>query len=281
MDELISILDKMVNFFELSEDDEKDIIVTLVNIYKDPEFRHSYAELSKYCQKIMPDQRDMLVDMLDMVLDVLDKKTDKKSKQAKKGIGKLADHLELEGLRLTRMEAIELLSDGIIYLQEETRRLIDKNKNESVKITKSITKTQKDIANMNLQVISVLGVFSAIVVAFFGGFSYFTSIFDNLNVLSIAKAAFFTALIGLVIFNIIVILLLALSRLLERPLFSFKIEDWNKECGRFTFVYIFISAVLLLIMILAIIVHCIGYTPLSDVDTNTSSSISVDVNLQK
>ncbi len=274
MDELLDILNNLLKLCELPQDEGINEIDKLILIYSDPNFRHSYADLSQFCQEIMPDQREVLLSLMDDILKELDSRKNECLSQAIKGIGKLADHIDLEGIRLTRMDDLRRLGDNMKRQQIETKLLIEQNQADSSKIKNSID-------NMNMQVISVLGVFSAIVVAFFGGFSYFTSIFDNLHELSIAKAAFFTALIGLVIFNMIVVLLLALSRLLERPLFSFKKEGRKKEGWRFTLVYVCISVLLLGVMVVSLIVHSNGYAPLSEADTNTSSSISVDVNLQQ
>lgn len=280
LDELETVLNDILNqpFNEYPLSDEKcsEFSEKLALIYGDPDFRHSYAKLSNYCSDLMPDQRDMIIDSLNRILFWLEE-NNKESKSVLKGIGKLADHLELEGLRLNRMAEISYLSDKIKQEQCQVQSLIKQNRIESEKIKDNVSNHKKDIDNMNLQVISVLGVFSAIIVAFFGGFSYFTSVFSNLHNLPIAKAVMMTSLIGLVIFNIIVILFLALSRLLNRPLFIFKKNKAGKEQSYFLFVYIAITLILMVIIILSIVMYCVNYTPLIVNDAINSSESVLNV----
>lgn len=65
----------------------------------------------------------------------------------------------------------------------------------------------KENKNLQTQVISILGIFSAIVVAFFGGFSYFTSTFSNLHNIAAPKAVVIASILGIVIYNTIYVLL--------------------------------------------------------------------------
>lgn len=60
---------------------------------------------------------------------------------------------------------------------------------------------------MNTQMVSVLGIFAAVVVAFFGGMSYFTSAFSNINEAPLYKTLIITSILGMVICDSIYMLL--------------------------------------------------------------------------
>lgn len=203
MDVLLDLLSDLSCYCdELNNEDRNRFYKSFREIYSNEEFRHSYAVLSHFAEeKITPDSRDGLVTNLDLILSYADEHYDSQiDKRSIKGIGKLADHLELENLRLSRIEQIKIIGEKVSLEKSQAEILIKDN-------TEKIQSQQEEIKNMNTQMVSVLGIFSAVVLAFFGGLSYFTSAFSNLNNIPLSKALMLASILGLVICDTIYMLL--------------------------------------------------------------------------
>ncbi len=187
---------------EPSENKIKEYYAFLKNIYSNEDFRHSYAELSRFSEEVLPDSRDILIANLDLVLSYANNHTNDSTndKNIIKRIGKLADHLELETIRLSRIEQIKRLGEKVSAEKKEAEELISQNKEK-------LEKYNTAIDNMNTQMVSVLGIFSAVVIAFFGGMSYFSSVFSVLKEAPVYTVLMIGSFLGIVVINTIYFLL--------------------------------------------------------------------------
>ena len=215
----------------------------LHDIYNTDNFRHSYAILSKKCECFFPDQRDKLVSSLCVIIEYMNQTKD----DAFTSACKLLDHVELESLRLTRMDAVKNTEQSITKALQKTNAI----KSDVSTANKNMNKIKDDVHDLNAQIIAVLGIFSAIIVAFFGGFSYFTSVFSNLHQLDIGTALLFSGILGFVIFNTIAILLISVSHLLNKPLEKYQIICGEKKKSFLYVIYIFSNICLILIIAIA------------------------------
>lgn len=118
-DDLLDVLQDLSNNYELTDESSEEFYIKLKNIYSNEDFRHSYAKLSRFAEKeITPDAREQLVHNLDSILRYADefvgngRGTDS---DVIKKIKKLEDHLELESIRLSRMEQIKIIGEKVFW----------------------------------------------------------------------------------------------------------------------------------------------------------------------
>ncbi len=230
MDELIELLRSIVDSYPKGIDNNT-CIQKLYKIYILQNLRHSYAELSRFFDELLGDQRDFLIYKLDSILKDIDDcnydtEVPKESiENLEKHIGKLADHLQLESIRISRFEIIRHLESKMSQNRIETQKIADKTKmisDESKKIIEKnkteMKKLNNEIKNINTQIVSVIGIFTGIVITIFGSMSLFSSVFSNLDTVSGFKLTLISLIIGFLTFNIIVFMFAAISHLVGKPL---------------------------------------------------------------
>jgi len=121
---------------------------------------------------------------------------------------RLSDHLELENERINFSKNREdILLSGLLVrvnnaLQSSTNSFDSKVKNIE--------------SNLNTNILTVLGIFSAIIVVFFGGFNALSNVFSNINSANKYRLVFFSCLSGVIVFDIIFLLLYTISKFLDR-----------------------------------------------------------------
>ncbi len=72
---------------------------------------------------------------------------------------------------------------------------------------------EQKIEKMQGDFISILSIFSAVIIAFFGGMSVLGSVFSSINQVSKYRLIFMTALVGFIMFNLIYMLLHSISKI--------------------------------------------------------------------
>lgn len=144
---------------------------------------------------------------------------------------KLYDHIALEKSRINLSKKNE----------DRINTHIIENLNDSVeKTTRNLENRSDQIQNnLNTNVISIVGIFSAIIFVFFGGLSNASAIISSLNKkIEICKTMFLLMGIGLVMFNVIFLLLYSISKLTNKNIgghfnykyyYSYKLDYyWEK-----------------------------------------------------
>lgn len=230
---------------ELTLESKEIFFQDLRQIYSDDNFRHSYAELSSFSEHdLNPESRDVIINNLDSILSYADEnhKSDKDYDKIIKRIGKLADHLELESMRLNRFEAIKHLSSRTENQKKELENSIKKYKNDYSNTINALNEAKKQLKDINTQLISVLGIFSAVVIAFFGGLSYFTSVLSNLHNMKGYLPIVVISITGFVLFNTIICMFHFLCKMQEKKSI---VKNWLV-----IFVNVMLIAIILLFMIL-------------------------------
>lgn len=207
----------------------EEVIEKLIIFYY-KNHRHRYAHLSKFVLKKNITNQDALDVMLtnlerlklyideneQIIKNRIDGLNDDKFTYDKfvQNVYKLIDHLELEELRNKR-------------LNEDQKQFIIRQTGE---LTKSISKTtdsfiertEKLEDKLNTGLISILGIFAAIIIAFFGGLNSLSStlgLIGNKDVPAI-RIVIFACLAGIIVFDIIFMFLYILSKLVKRPIES-------------------------------------------------------------
>lgn len=211
--------------------DIEDTIIWIIEFYLLKE-RHRYSEVAKYInEKSINDEQIIafILMNLEMIIDycednpeivngkIISVKVETKYEESKlncskliQKLHKLNDHVELELDRIqfsvqrereVRLRMVNDLNDALRNAQED------------------MINTANNIeSKLNNTVISVLGIFSAIIIAFFGGLNVLGNIFTHVsnNSVSIYRLIFMSCLTGLIVFNTIFMLLHFISKMLDR-----------------------------------------------------------------
>lgn len=195
------------------DDQELDMITAeLCDIYSDSEFRHSYAEISLVIEEFSPDQRDALSSHITAMKDRADVFLAKSGKsegvciEIKKRILKLRDHVDLECLRIGRIDRVEYIgktasnelsaADGKLKETEERARELEKR-----------------VSQYHDQSIAILGIFAGLVVTFSGAIQFLSSSFSNLSDTSVKNITLFVSLSFFFLFNVIFLLMYCISKI--------------------------------------------------------------------
>lgn len=168
-----------------------------------------------------------------------------------KGFRKLYDHVMLEIVRLTDYQKnINELNSVIIDFKKESEKTFQEhgisldqtiaefsNKyletsekleklnhkyletfEELDKVEKDAKKIKKKVKSAYSQFVSILGIFAAVIIVFFGGASVFSNVLTNIHEAKWYQVGFGVSFVGLVMFDIVFMFLYILSKLLDTPI---------------------------------------------------------------
>lgn len=170
-----------------------------------------------------------------------------------KGIDSLYDHIMLEIVRITdHKKSLDRINEIIGNFKQESKDsfekqdmsliqtiaqfenrfgetddLFSKQNSEINELSKSAKKLKKKVNNVYSQFVSILGIFTAIVIVFFGGASVFSDVLTNIHKAEWYQIGFGVSLVGIVMFDIIFMFLYILSKLVDTPISSKK--ESNKK----------------------------------------------------
>lgn len=179
----------------------------LCEIYKDPEFRHSYSTVSSCIEQYNPDQLDSLPVYLDRVVAFAETQEDTEEvRRITKSVRKLLDHIGLECVRLNRMSQVKRYADEAKRIQGEALKL-----NKSTRTTSK--RLDERVNGFHEQSITILGILSAVVVGFMSGLSMFTSGFNKLTEVSLYIVSFYSVLVGIILFDILFMLVFFIAKI--------------------------------------------------------------------
>lgn len=186
----------------------------LKKIYSDPQFRHSYSILSKFLSERTPDTYPVLCRWLLLVINYCAGFRGAENEKLVQKLQKLLDHIELEGIRLDRMESVMHLGQEVRKLQAEIKKDVTYVQQLKAEIQSLNEDTQKMSTEVNERIndyhgqsIAILGIFSAVVLVFMSGIGFSSSVLDNINKASLFRLGFTILLLGIVLSNVIYILL--------------------------------------------------------------------------
>lgn len=221
-------------------------------------FRHNYSDFFPLIVEIHQ-EGDPNLECLSHNLDSLREYVEQNYAQDEKyrdlygSLRKLFDHLNLEIARLNyylnNESAIEKAKQDVEVLKSQTERAEENLRDVSNK-TKSLQS----------EMIAVLSIFSAIVIAFFGDVNFIASAISSLSDVHIYKSAVIVVISGIMLFNSIFVLMYIVARIIDRSIYSpCKTVDCTctKKCIGMTRIrkrlpYIFWINVLFLVLLLII-----------------------------
>lgn len=140
------------------------------------------------------------------------------------GVKKLRDHARLEDLRMT------FFADQFSELSNSLARELSRAERESFQLDAKIEASNKKLADQQKDYIAILGIFSAVVLAFNGGFSLFGSVMSSVGEANPYALSFFSAFITEAIFGIFYILFSFVCRIVNGGVFPYR--RWAlRPCG--------------------------------------------------
>lgn len=223
MTELITILGKIADDLEfqisiIDNEDEQVIREKADNYFKELSAfykrvdRHRYAEISRFLNDRMQDDRDHLLAGIKCILECAQKNEYDKDEEGSDTrscyvkICKLCDHIELEVLRLSSTSKIKAVADSY----DKNKKSVDDLLAEA---RTTLNDTERKAKNLSQQLISILGIFAGIIVTF----SFATTVVGE-TVTTMAKGdvmhlCFVISLLGLIFINVIGLLMSFVGKL--------------------------------------------------------------------
>lgn len=217
----------------ISEQERIQIIKDFRQCYKN-NYRHSYYAISATMYKMNENQ----IDKLTTGLSFIKANIDKKDIATYNGIKKLNDHVQLEAVRIkenndlkmkiqkigdNNLRMIKNFADDFQNNLEETQK---KSKAEYEEYDKKLKKYDEIINNILAQIVSILGLFAAIVIVFFGGSSVFANVFSQLNDISWKNAMPLILAVGFIMFNTIFMFLYVVKELVSNKFEKVSVIEW-------------------------------------------------------
>ena len=135
-----------------------------------------------------------------------------------KVLKKLWDHTNLE---IARIEYVNTIDKRLDITGSDLSKKYKKISEEAQEINtkqQEINETIDRIKNIYSEFISILGIFSAIVLVYFGGTSIIGNVLDAINETYIFKAILICLVAGMIVFNIIFMFLYFLAKILDRSI---------------------------------------------------------------
>lgn len=242
----------------------------LHEIYRES-YRHSYSQIFATMLYIKKAEH---LDFLALSANIETFKTyiivDPQFSDIRRSLEKLYDHISLEIARINFLTGIDeqqaTFKKQIEQDNQELNKMrtyADNMKQEIHDTAKEVKKTSKDMENLKLDVITIIGVFTAIILAFVSGMTFTSSTLTSMHNSSIYKVAFMSVICGFVVFNTIASLLYFISRITGKSIYS-KCKDgeciseacdkdctfWGKTRKRLPYVFWINSACAALLVII-------------------------------
>lgn len=228
MTSLIGILDGIKEYAvdELDSAPSSDVAYEFLEkfdeIYADASFRHSYSLLSRCLGTYQADERDSVPVVLARVVQVaaLREQTETNARVLK-SLQKLLDHVELECLRLNRMDEIRNLAATSKSQQQEASEITQK-------VSEDAKLLETKVKGFHEQSITILGIFSAVVVGFMAEISLFTKGFETLTAENVCSVLFYCDVVGVIVFDTLFMLIFFVAKIAG---FSLAVNKHERQTG--------------------------------------------------
>ncbi len=242
-------------------------------------YRHSYYNVSATIYSHWNEnhkQFDNLVTWMEILKEIIEEHRGDLGENVTKSVNKFYDHIMLEIVRMTdhqkkvdninqiiesfRTENEKAFGNQELSLQQTVAEFENKFGEAEVKIGNASTKiseieknvekisekankAKKKVKDVYSQFVSILGIFSAIVIVFFGGTSVFTSMLTNIHEAEWYEIGMGASAVGLILFDIIFMFLYILSKYLEVPIGTKENSDKKnmifKWIDKYPYVFLF------------------------------------------
>lgn len=175
-------------------------------------YRHEYSRIfgkMKELKDSNPNCLEILGQNIGLVYEKIQKDPDINEEFFKCCL-KLYDHINLE---IARMNYVDNITREIQNSTSKLNQNIKEIKDTSDSITNEIEDTKQEAKKLRSKLdkaqqetITILGIFSAVVLAFMGGMSFSSGVLESMYLSNVYKVSFICLLIGLVLVNLIYVL---------------------------------------------------------------------------
>lgn len=233
--------------------DYKDLTAQFTEVYKGG-YRQMYSSLLPMIAEINESDEcelDFLCDNLGSFREYLKMDHDQE-KWLFGRILKLNDHVNLEVQRLRSQRKI--VEDQIRTFNEVQEELISLKK--GLKQSEStLKKTKEKLKNFQIEIVTILAIFAAIVIAFSGGLTFVSNAVSGITSADLLKTVCISSLCGFVLFNTLALLMVSIYCLINSPHIS--VRDALKEVSMMPVmpIYILCNSVLIIIFIVSLIMR--------------------------
>lgn len=232
-----------------------DKVSSFLDYLKDTEFPGNVIQYSLITQRIFERHRTDSVESLSEKIrviaeDFLNEKL-REDQELSRRFYKLIDHLQLASFQLNEiLEQTKEKQDALLKRLEEANETIQKSEDE-LNILKE--ESRREISRLYVQFVTILGIFTAIVVSVFGGLSILSGIFEQID----STAAWKLILMGSAVSIFVLCALFLLTRWVsiivfkvfgygeERNLLENVLSNGGFAVGIFIFGYLMVAAVVL------------------------------------
>lgn len=128
-------------------------------------------------------------------------------------MSKLSDHINLE---IGRYSYYSINEQQVKDLEKRNQTL----QRDLRTATDELEKAQKTVSSMQTELIAVLSIFAAIVLAFSGNISFLGNTLSGIKEVCLFKTAFFVLLCGLIIFNSIFLMMYIVGKIIGRNIYA-------------------------------------------------------------
>ncbi len=166
------------------------------------------------------------------------------------------NEMNLHTMNAALTNAAKAVDSAMTELRKEQSQKIDLEVKEFREETNSLKGKVEDSYS---QFVSILGIFSAVVLVFFGGMTAFGELFANMHSIGRFKLIFTAAFVGLIIFNMVFMFLYVLAKLLNREIAAsttaeaagkYALTRWIKRIwGRYPYLLLFNSVMFMVMLI--------------------------------
>lgn len=188
--------------YDSSEEDE----------YENESEEDDYDEAPKWEE----DHLVILSDNLSYLREHVRKNVDKYGEYTFKGLTKLSDHVDIE---IHRYREIRNLEYHLLDTDYDMGSMSDRLKEMSSKLQEAnelVEKTAGAANRLQVEMVTILGIFATIVIAFSGGLSMIGDAMSSPSDVSIFERVYVVLLCAIVVFNIIAFLMLTIMRITDK-----------------------------------------------------------------
>lgn len=208
--ELLSFIKEVSETENFTSNKVNKNIAVVRSIYGEG-WRHSYSVITQYFLECVPPEhlQDYLTQASANLTSILIKiedncpsegENDPVYNKCHRNLEKLIDHISLESIRLSYTHKIKEDSlNSYIKLQRNT----DKLQNDTNKANETIKNISQKLANIRVEIVTLLGIFASIVVAYVSGSSLSAAIFANMDKVDTPLLCLLTDLIIIFISNLV------------------------------------------------------------------------------
>ena len=249
----------------------RSMVIKFKTLYTDG-FRHNYYDFFPLIVEIAKDDNGYNLDYLSENIEASRAMVErdyiggeKEFRGLYKPLSKLSDHINLE---IGRYSYYSINEQRVKDLEKRNQTL----QTDLRTATDELKKAQKTASSMQTELIAVLSIFAAIVLAFSGSISFLGNALGAMKDVCLFKVAFFVLLCGFIIFNLIFLMMYIVGKITRRNIYArCKSENCTCENGapacngltriRKRLPYVFwMNTVLLALCIADVILWCFNIT---------------------